>query len=86
MKDNVDIADSSKYKIEFRKESSQYYVSVLTINNVASVDYGSYLCEARSEIGAIAEKATLSGKRKYIIKTLNLSCEKINIKTIFILL
>ena len=61
---NVAIGKSSKYEIEERSEAGQVFVSVLTVREVASSDYGAYLCEARSEIGAIAEKAVLSGKRE----------------------
>jgi len=56
---NVDIVNSTKYGLEFKRDTqvSQEYVSVLTVRDVVSKDYGQYLCEARSEIGASAEKA-----------------------------
>lgn len=61
---NEAIAKSKKYEIEEKTADGQIYISVLTVKDVASSDYGSYLCEARSEIGAIAEKAVLSGKHQ----------------------
>lgn len=61
---NIEIEASSKYTITNTKLDSQTFQSVLTIHTVSSMDYGAYLCEARSEIGATVEKAVLSGKRK----------------------
>ena len=61
---NVDIINSTKYGLELKKDIDQEYVSVLTVNEVVSKDYGQYLCEARSEIGTSAEKALLSGKHQ----------------------
>ena len=54
--------------MEEKKIESQTFVSVLTITNVVSNDYGSYLCVAQSEMGNVTEKAILSGKRKKNIK------------------
>lgn len=62
--ENIDIKNSTKYKLELTKKDSRTYISTLIINDVISKDYGSYLCEARSEIGATAEKAVLSGKHQ----------------------
>lgn len=61
---NIVIESSSKYTIVNTKLDAQTFQSVLTIHTVNSLDYGSYACEARSEIGSTISSATLSGKRK----------------------
>ena len=68
MKKNKVLTNSAKYSIEEKKTESQTFVTVLTIINVVSNDYGSYLCVAHSEMGNVTEKAILSGKRKYYNK------------------
>ena len=65
MPNNVEIESSPKYTIINNKIDSQTFQSILTIHTVTSMDYGAYLCEARSEIGATVEKAILSGKRNF---------------------
>ena len=63
---NAEITSSSKYSIVNTKLDSQLLQSVLTINTVVSSDYGSYICEAKNEIGTpVIAKATLVGKRKF---------------------
>jgi hypothetical protein len=72
MPNNVEIENSSKYSIINSKIDSQTFQSILTIQTVVSMDYGAYLCEARSEIGATVEKAILSGKRNFNLKIFNI--------------
>lgn len=66
---NIEIYDTTgKYTITNSKIDSQVFQSMLQIHSVELPDQGSYSCEARNEIGITAEKAILSGKRKYLIK------------------
>lgn len=44
-------------------ENTQIYMSTLIIQVVVSSDYGTYICEAKNEIGTQIGKAFLSGKR-----------------------
>jgi len=61
---NKVLTNSAKYSMEEKKTESQTFVTVLTIINVVSNDYGSYLCVAHSEMGNVTEKAILSGKHQ----------------------
>jgi hypothetical protein len=63
--ENVEIMNGTKYTITSSKSDSQTFVSTLTVHSVVSIDYGTYLCEARNDIGSTLAKALLSGKRMF---------------------
>jgi hypothetical protein len=76
IKANNDISNSSKYIIINSKLESQIFQSTLLIYSISSGDYGSFICEARNEIGSTVNRAILSGKRKlyfsrYILFSIN---------------
>ncbi|XP_047999981.1 nephrin isoform X1 [Leguminivora glycinivorella] len=50
---------STKYYAEYHKIDPVTYMSILLINDVSSSDYGSYVCDARNELGFDTAKVKL---------------------------
>lgn len=62
------LVNSTKYTITSSRNAtdSQMFISTLVVHSVVSQDYGTYLCEAKNDIGSTLAKALLSGKRNRV--------------------